>query len=77
MAVKKLEVVVCDFPHKRDRPATGQVTIDVCPTHEQMFADAGSQFECELCGNKFKKVAGLNHHWTVKHKGKKRIKAAS
>jgi hypothetical protein len=79
VTTKKIEVVVCDFPHKRDRPAVQPVTIDVCAQHARLFehVEPESQFECELCGNKFKKVAGLNHHWTVKHKGKKRIKAAS
>lgn len=79
MTVKKIEVVVCDFPHKRERPAVNQVTIDVCAQHDQLFADVevAPQFECELCGTKYKKLAGLNHHWTVKHKGRKRIKAAS
>jgi hypothetical protein len=77
MAVKKLEVVVCDFPHKHDRPAVAQVTIDVCSTHDQMFADLGSaKVVCPECGGEYTEK-GLTRHFNSKHKGKKRIKAVS
>jgi hypothetical protein len=77
MAVKKMEVVVCDFPHKHDRPAVAQVTIDVCHVHDQMFADVSTpKVVCRECGGEFTEK-GLTRHFNSKHKGKKRMRAVS
>lgn len=77
MAIKTMEVVVCDFKHKHDRPAVAMIQIDVCGQHAMMFADRKPDpMKCPHCGNTYTTQGGLNHHITVKHKGKK-IKAVS
>jgi hypothetical protein len=62
MAVKTMEVVVCDFPHKNDRPAVARVTIDVCSVHDKVFADVQNSFECDVCGHSFKSKGALGKH---------------
>lgn len=73
MAIKQMEVVVCDFKHKHDRPAVNRIEVDVCAQHELMFADRQPDPQmCDECGRTFKTESGLNHHMTVKHPNVKR-----
>lgn len=68
MAIKQIEVAVCDFNHKHDTPAVERIEIDVCTTHSHMFADRQPDpFTCPECGRGFKIAGSLKHHMTVKH----------
>lgn len=67
MAEKTMKVLVCDFPHKSDRPATTSVTIDVCTQHAEVLAGADHKVECPECGNKYAPGAGLAKHRQLSH----------
>lgn len=77
MAIKQIEVAVCDFKHKHDRQAVERIEIDVCATHAKMFEDRQADpYECPHCHRTdFKSLGGLNKHITTQHPGKKHLEA--
>jgi hypothetical protein len=66
MTVKTMEVVICDL-HKTDRPATRQITIDVCEMHAGVIEAKVLAYPCDQCDRAFSKPASLTHHKTVAH----------
>ena len=77
MTIKKVEIAVCDFNHKHDKPGVARIEIDVCAVHDKMFADReGDPIVCPHCGkDTFKTLQGLNNHITRQHPGKKHMAA--
>jgi hypothetical protein len=76
MAIKKIEMAICDFNHKHDKPAVKRIKIDVCAIHDHMFEGREADpLVCEYCNkDTFKTLQGLNNHITRQHPGKKHMK---
>jgi len=76
MAIKQVEMAVCDFKHKHDMPAIARIEIDVCSVHNRMFEDREPDpLDCPHCDRTFASQQGLNKHIGAIHPGKSRVKA--
>ena len=64
MATKVLEIVVCDLC-KSDRPAHGQITVDVCNQHQETITrrrSEGLNEQCSDCGRRFASRQAVSMH---------------